>query len=286
VLRMIIHSKLNKMKNKLAVFVVVLLSIQSSLFSQPINEIPITQIISYDSELYGESRKLYISLPMDYTDTKKEYPVLYVLFPESNYFRAKSAAWHVEGQNGIPEFIVVGISNKDSWNEVFPFKLTRRPTSGGADRFLKSIGTEVIPFIESRYRADSLRILAGFSNSAMFACHLMVKEPDLFKSYILSSPMLGWNDNYVLKETIDFFDNIHSLDKTLYVIYGGLDYQNVLKPMPQFESLLKEKSPENLKWKIDLLENEHHVPYIDVYNGLNFTFEKLNEKKMTSDDKK
>ena len=274
---MIIHSKLNKMTNKLVVFVVLLLSIQGSLFSQSINEIPITQIISYDSGLYGESRKLYISLPMDYTDTKKEYPVLYVLFPESNYFRAKSAAWHVEGQNGIPEFIVVGISNKDSWNEVFPFKLTRRPTSGGADRFLESIGKEVIPFIESKYRADSLRILAGFSNSAMFACHVIVKEPDLFKSYILSSPMLGWSDNYVLKETIDFFDNIHSLDKTLYVIYGGLDYQNVLKPMPQLESLLKEKSPENLKWKIDLLENEHHVPYVDVYNGLNFTFEKLNE---------
>ncbi|MCK3682537.1 alpha/beta hydrolase-fold protein [Maribellus sp. YY47] len=270
------------MKNKLVFFVAILLTIPATLFSQSNNEIPITQIISYDSDLYGESRKLYLSLPMDYKDTKKEYPVLYVLFPESNYFRAKSAAWHVEGRNGIPEFIVVGISNKDSWNEVFPFKLTRRPTSGGADRFLESISTEVIPFIESNYRADSLRILAGFSNSAMFACHAMVKKSELFKSYILSSPMLGWGDNYVLKETIDFFSELKSFDKTLYVIYGGNDYQNVLNPMPQFEKLLKENSPENLKWKVDLLENEHHVPYIDVYNGLVFTFEKLNEQKTTS----
>lgn len=274
------------MKNKLVVFGIILLSIQGTLFSQSIYEIPLTQIVSYDSEIYGESRKLYISLPIGYEYKKKNFPVLYVLFPESNYFRAKSAAWHVEGSNGIPEFIVVGISNKDSWNEVFPFKIIRRPTSGGGDKFLKSISTEVIPFIETNYRADSLRILSGFSNSAMFACHVMVNESDLFKSYILSSPMLGWGDNYVLNETIDFFSNIQSFDKTLYVIYGELDYQNVLKSMPLLETLLNEKSPENLKWKIDVLENEHHVPYIDMYNGLVFTFEKLNEKKMMTDGEK
>lgn len=273
------------MKNKLISLVVVLLSIHLTSFSQSNNEIPITQIISYDSELYGESRKLYLSLPMDYKDTEKNYPVLYVLFPESNYFRAKSAAWKVEGKNGIPEFIVVGISNKDSWNEIFPFKITTRPTSGGADKFLKSIRTEVIPFIESNYRADSLRILTGFSNSAMFACHLMVKEPDLFKSYILSSPMLSWGDNYVLNETTEFLTNIQSFDKILYVIYGGLDYRNVLKSMPSFEALLKEKSPEDLKWKVDAIEKEQHVPYVDVYNGLIYTFEILNEKKIISAEK-
>ena len=98
--------------------------------------------------------------------------------------------------------------------------------------------------------------------------------------------MLAYGDGYVLKETVDFFNNTQSLDKTLYVIYGGNDYQNVLKAMPHFETLLKEKSPENLKWKIDLLENEHHVPYVDVYNGLVFTFEKLNEEKTTSADEK
>jgi hypothetical protein len=274
------------MKTKLIVFVVVLLSIHGTSFSQFNNDIPITQITSYDSELYGESRKLYISLPMNYEFTKKNYPVLYVLFPESNYFRAKSAAWHVEGSNGIPEFIVVGISNKDSWNEVFPFKLAQKPTSGGGDQFLKSIATEVIPFIESTYRADSLRILAGFSNSAMFACHVMVNEPDLFKSYILSSPMLGWGSNFALRETTEFFNSTKSFDKTLYVIYGEFDFQKALLPKPEFETVLKEKAPANLKWKLEVMENEHHVPYIDVYNGLVFTFKQLNEEKQNTGKEK
>ena len=140
------------------------------------------------------------------------------------------------------------------------------------------IKTEVIPCIESNYRADSLRIVAGFSNSAMFANYVMIHEPDLFKSFILSSPMLGWGDDYVLKETIDFFSNIKSFDKTLYMIYGDKDSDKVTKPLPQLETLLKEKAPENLKWKIDVLENESHVPYIDVYNGLVYTFEQLNNK--------
>ena len=140
------------------------------------------------------------------------------------------------------------------------------------------ISSEVIPFVESNYRADSLRILAGFSNSAMFATYVMMHEPDLFKSFILSSPMLGWGDNFVLKESLDFFSNLQSFDKTCYIIYGNLDYDQVILPMPQFEALLKEKAPENFKWKVDVLENEGHVPYVDVYKGLEYTFKELNIK--------
>ena len=48
--------------------------------------------------------------------------------------------------------------------------------------------------------------------------------------------------------------------------------------MPQFEALLEEKAPENFNWKIDVLENEGHVPYMDVYKGLIYTFNVLNNK--------
>ena len=265
------------MKSRLITLLIILLWSQGIIFSQTSNEISIGQKIQIDSEIYGKSRTLYIGLPSDYNDSAKNYPVLYILFPEWSFERAKSAADYLEGSMGIPGLILVGICGEDTWNEVFPFRVDRIPTSGGGDVFLDFIGDEVIPFVESNYRADSLRILAGFSNSAMFANYVMIHEPDLFKSFILSSPMLGWGDDYVLKKTRDFFSSIHSFDKTLYMIYGNLDYDQVTDPMPQLKKLLLDKAPENFSWKIDILENESHVPYIDVYKGLVYTFEELNK---------
>jgi hypothetical protein len=266
------------MKTQLITLVLILICSQCTVFSQTNDEISIGQKIQIDSKLYDKSRELLISLPYDYNDSAKTYPVMYILFPEWSFGRAKSAAEYLEGRNGIPGLILVGISAEDTWNEVFPFHLDNTPTSGGGDKFMSYIKTEVIPFIESQYRADSLRILVGFSNSAMFANYVMIHEPDLFKSFILSSPMIGWGDDSVLKETIEFFSKIQSFDKTVYMIYGDKDYDKVTIPMPKFDALLKDKAPKDFKWKIDVLENERHVPYIDVYNGLVFTFKILNNQ--------
>lgn len=254
---------------------IILFCSQNIVFSQTNDEISIGQKVHFDSEVYGTSRELFISLPSDYNDTLKKHPVLYVLFPKWSFERAKSAASYLEGYHGFPGLILVGLCNEDDWGEVFPFKVDRIPTSGGGQEFLNFISTEAIPFVESNYRTDSIRILAGFSNSAMFATYAMIHEPDLFHSFILSSPMLGWGDNYVLNESIDFFNTVQSFDKTLYVIYGDDDYTSVTTTMPEFEKLLKDKAPENLDWKIDLLKNEGHVPYADVYNGLVYTLAKL-----------
>ncbi len=266
------------MKTNLFTILTILFCSQSIAFSQTNDEISIGQKIHFDSEVYGTSRELFISLPGDYNDSLIKHPVLYVLFPKWSFERAKSAASYLEGYQGFPGLILVGLCNEDDWGEVFPFQVDRIPTSGGGNKFLKFIATEAIPFVESNYRTDSLRILTGFSNSAMFATYAMIHEPDLFHSFILSSPMLGWGENYMLNESIDFFDSIQSFDKTLYVIYGVNDYDNVKATMPAFESLLKEKAPQNFDWKIDSLKNESHVPYTDVYNGLVYTLAKLKAK--------
>ncbi len=266
---------MHKMKTILLTILTLLFCLQSILFSQTNDEISIGQKIHIDSEVYGNSRELFISLPGDYKDSLKTHPVLYVLFPKWSFERAKSSASYLEGYKGFPGLILVGLCNEDGWGEIFPFKVDRIPTSGGGNKFLKFISSEAIPFVESNYRTDSLRILTGFSNSAMFATYAMIHEPNLFHSFILSSPMLGWGENYVLNEANDLFDSIQSFDKTLYIIFGDNDYNSVIATIPEFELLLKEKAPQNLDWKIDSLKNEEHVPYIDVYNGLAYTFDKL-----------
>jgi predicted alpha/beta superfamily hydrolase len=67
-------------------------------------------------------------------------------------------------QNGrMSELIVVGITNTDRTRDLSPTHVTTTvaggnsalqfPTSGGADKFLKFIETELIPEIEKRFTA-------------------------------------------------------------------------------------------------------------------------------------
>ena len=76
----------------------------------------------------------------------------------------------------------------------------------------------------------------------------------------------------------EFLSEIKSFEKSLYITYGENDYGNVTKSIPRLEKILRDKKVENLRWKIEVVENEGHVPYIDSYNGLIFTFDSKGEE--------
>ncbi|MBT3754706.1 MAG: hypothetical protein HOB92_04455 [Candidatus Cloacimonetes bacterium] len=249
----------------------------AQLQAQTNKDISIGKRISFDSEVYGNERELMISLP-DVYDTLKTYPVLYVLYPQFSFERVYSAARDLGGSNGIPEMIIVGICDDGSRGEVFPFKITRNPENKAVGKkFLKSIKKEIIPYIEKEYKTDSQRIVAGFSNTGMFATYILNTDPDLFSSYILSSPMLGYENNYVLNQTTELFKAIENLNKKVYIVYGEKDYNSVITTMPSLRKLLENNAPKGLKWKMEELEGEGHVPYTDVYRGIEFIFEDVEE---------
>jgi predicted alpha/beta superfamily hydrolase len=72
--------------------------------------------------------------------------------------------------------------------------VTAFPTSGGADRFLDFIQTELIPEIEKRYRTAPYRIFAGRSLGGLLAIHALFTRPDLFNAYIAVSPSSPWRN--------------------------------------------------------------------------------------------
>jgi ankyrin repeat protein/predicted alpha/beta superfamily hydrolase len=253
----------------------------SQLQAQTNEDISIGRRISFDSEVYGNERELMISLPEEY-DTSKTYPVLYVLYPQYSFERVYSAARDLGGGNGIPELIIVGICDDGSRGEVFPFKVTREPGNEAlGKKFLESIKKEVIPYIEKEYKTDSERIVVGFSNTGMFATYILNTDPDLFSSYILSSPMLGYENNYVLNQTTELFKATETLNKNVYIVYGENDYNSVMSTMPSLRKLLENSAPKGFKWKMEELQGEGHVPYTDVYRGIEFIFEELEEIQQT-----
>jgi predicted alpha/beta superfamily hydrolase len=81
----------------------------------------------------------------------------------------------------------------------------RYPTSGGADRFLDFIQTELIPEIDRRYRTEACRIFTGHSLGGLIAIYILVNCPEMFQAYIASSPSLWWDDQHTLRQAAGLF---------------------------------------------------------------------------------
>ncbi len=227
------------------------------------------------SKVLGEERIIMVHTPEGYENGKDRYPVLYQLDGEMNTLFPKGVLL-TEGMAGLgnmPPFILVAIRNTDRSRDCFPVKIPRRPSAGGADKFLEFLTSELFPFVEKNYRTANYRILAGFSNSAMFAVYAFIKRPDAFNAILAASPMLGWCRDLIFKETETLFQKKKKLNNFLYFIYGQKDYKKVTDVVPDYVKLLKTSAPAGLTHRLRILEKEGHVPEASVELGLASIFE-------------
>lgn len=126
----------------------------------------------------------------------------------------------------MPELIVVGITNTDRTRDLTPTNASlwradgteaKLPTSGGADKFLKFIETELIPKVEANYRTQPYRVFAGHSFGGLFALHTFLTRPELFNAYIAVSPTMDWDNHLLSRKAEEFFKDRKELNKTLYL---------------------------------------------------------------------
>ena len=241
---------------------------------------PVIKTGTIYSKVLSESRVIQTILPVDF-DTKKKYDVLYVL--DGDDFGA--TAWQIltidQGFEYTPPMIVISIHNRpidsnqvSSRNRDFlPVQAEGYPYSGGSDKFLAFIRSELIPYVDHKYPTSGNNILFGHSYGGLFALYTLFTQPDLFRSYIASDPSLWWNDGYVDRLAAANISKIHNGDRALY--FGGRA-GNLFRVLGSYamDSLLKVKSPPGLKWNSAVYENERHqsVKIKTLYDGLKFIY--------------
>ena len=138
-----------------------------------------------------------------------------------------SATIEFLSRNGrMPEMIVVAITNTDRTRDLTPTNasMPRRdgtemnfPTSGGSDKFLKFIETELIPKIEKDYRTQPYRVFAGHSFGGLFAIHSFLTRPEIFNAYIAVSPSMQWDNHLLSRKAEEFFKDRKELNRTLFL---------------------------------------------------------------------
>ena len=234
---------------------------------------PITIGTSYalPSKALGEEREINVWLPPSYAKGDQRYPVLYVIDGglEQDFHHISGLAQLATINGAYAELIVVGVATKNRVAELTTKPSKRRyarlaPDAGKSEQFRTHLATEVIPFIEGRYRVTPRRALIGESLAGLFIVETFLKQPNLFTDYIAISPSLWWDGRSLAKQAPTLLEKHDEAARRLYLTMadeGGAMQEG----LDILIAALQGHQPHGLDWSyVDRRESEHHNT---IYHG-------------------
>jgi len=262
------------MKNKLPFGIIFFFCFSFCIFgqTQQVASVVHTQH-KINSTALGEERTVLVRVPASYAGRDERFPTLYMLdaHPPQNAMMAGIVEQQAWG-GMMPEMIIVGIQNTNRTRDLTPTK-TERAGSGGGDKFLDFLEKEVIPLVEKNYRTQPFRVFAGHSLGGLFAVYTFVSRPDLFNAYIAASPVLHWDNDFVIKRAEEVFRQNKDWKKTMFIGLGNEpDY---VKGFNSFQNLLKKTKPKNFEYEFQEFPKDTHGSVVlpAYYAGLRKIFE-------------
>jgi enterochelin esterase-like enzyme/tetratricopeptide (TPR) repeat protein len=195
------------------------------------------------SKVLNEERTLLISLPEGYDESPGKYPVLFILYGGQvrGYFaEAVHTVDRLIGSSLIPPMIIVGVKNVDRYRDNLP--VSRGGQNGGAGAFLRFFTEELIPFIETDYRAHDFRALLGPQAGAAFSLYALMEKPGLFKVNIVTNPFWARSSaEYLLERSRAYFNEPEPSGGFLFVTCNTSDDNEMtMALLDSFESIVAE----------------------------------------------
>jgi predicted alpha/beta superfamily hydrolase len=232
----------------------------------PVVTLPGTELRQLHSAATGRDYDIQVSLPADYArNPSARYPVLYVLDGQWDFKLMLSIQGGLTYDRWTPQIIIVGITwsganaNYDSLRamDLTPAATTRLPGSGAAPQFLAFIRDQLIPFVETTYRADpSRRILMGSSFGGLFTLYALFTDPRLFWGYMAGSPAVTYADRAGVGLEAAYAASHHDLPVRLYIAVGSLE--DLAAPVQELWSTIRNRNYVGLKLEPRVIEGERH----------------------------
>lgn len=136
--------------------------------------------------------------------------------------------------------------------------LMRPASSGDAEGFYQFLRNELIPLIENDYRADpTKRILVGHSAGGLFGAFALLREPELFDTYILASPAFWVGNRWVFKQEEGYAQGHQRLKARVYLSAGERE-DRILAGMFDFAAVLGTRNYEGLTLVKQYFANMNH----------------------------
>ncbi|MGX5200614.1 alpha/beta hydrolase [Aliikangiella sp. IMCC44632] len=241
---------------------------------------------SLDSKIMGENRPYMVYLPPSYDIAKNSYPVIYLL--DGDIHRFKGFVGVLESlstdtlERQVRESIVVSIPNTNRERDLTPsslkewkFKgriLDTFEKTGNANQFANFLEKELIPNIESKYRASNQRVLVGESFGGLFAANELLHSTSIFTDYLIIDPTALWDNDY-LNRTLNSKDRTSKFNSNIFFAFannshlGEIGLTNYQWGTKFASSIINNSIGE---CEQQYFENETHgtVAFMAWYNGL------------------
>lgn len=215
------------------------------------------------SEVLEEEREIQIYLPDDYHNSSIKYPVLYVIDGQRYFLHGITFQQTFRFQDKTPPFIVVGVKTHNRKRRTLFYQ--------ESPKFIEYLKEELTPYIDNNYRTLNERIYFGWEMAGGLATQIFAEHPELFQAYLISSPThISEERTKAVEESLNTNDSLNSF---FYITLGTVEAW-ALESTNGLAKLFKDKAPNQLSWKYDLLPNEDHysTPLITINNGLKHFF--------------
>jgi len=190
----------------------------------------------------GGDYLIYIAWP-EQPPPSGGYPILYLLDGTESFAIAAEYENRLGSYSGMAPGIVVGVGYPDASRRTFDYTpavpdgvdtTPAKGPTGGGDAFLDFLAHKVIPGVEAGHPvAANRRTLAGYSLGGLFTLQALFKHPDLFRTYVASSPSIWYADAQVLKLLPGFSERLSGTQARRRLFLSAGQYEQ--SPAPGME---------------------------------------------------
>ena len=247
--------------------IILLLFFFHSSFSQILYE-PI------DSEALGTTRELKIQLPRNYElNPDQSYPLI-VVFDGDYLFEVVTG--NVEYNSywrDMPDAIVVGINQANSRTEDTTLSVEDHlPYKSGA-KFYDFVESELIDFLEDKYRCSDFRIAIGHGETANYINYFFFQKSPVFNGFVALSPRLApfMQDNLIRKMS---FEQKKEAKLFYYLSTASLDIKRNKKQAVELDSKISTIENSSIFYEFDNFEGLSHYSLVprSIPNALDNIF--------------
>jgi len=215
---------------------------------------------------FNRNRRIWIYLPPDYEERKKNYPVLYMhdgqnLFDDITSYVGE---WGIDEslnklfeQNG-KGVIVVGIDHGDSLRgeELTPWE-NKKYGGGKGSIYAKFIVETLKPYIDKNYRTLTDRENTGVMGSSfggINAFYMGLAHHDVFGKVGVFSPSFWYSD-----ECFKMAENFNKMaDIKMFILAGGKEYSQLEEQVRKMEKIFRKNGFNENELKVKIVPQGKH----------------------------
>lgn len=199
----------------------------------------------------NRSRRIWIYLPENYSETTSHYPVIYFHDGQNIFDNATSFSgeWQIDESlnmqivSGCNDIIVVGIDNGGSAriDEYSPWVNTEYNEGGEGAAYAAFVVESLKPFIDNHFRTLTDRentSTAGSSLGALISMFLFAEYNEVFSKAGIFSPAFWFNEE-IFSHVVN---NVIDANSELYFACGDSESADMVDHMDQMRDILLENN--------------------------------------------